>query len=73
MKHPRRASRDPLKGAAPAAWRSQFRGTPGVRHFAPDAPLLSVCRLRCPVSGMLRVGAVSKRVSLAGRSRGRLL
>ena len=26
MAHPRRASRDPLKGAAPAAWRIQFRG-----------------------------------------------
>lgn len=26
MNHPRRASRDPLQGATPAAWQSQFRG-----------------------------------------------
>ena len=29
LTHPRRASRDPLKGAAPAAWQSQFRGASG--------------------------------------------
>jgi len=29
MKHPRRASRAPLKGAMPAAWQSQFRGILG--------------------------------------------
>ncbi len=29
MDHPRRAPRDPLKGAQPAAWQSQFRGSPG--------------------------------------------
>jgi len=28
-KHPRRAPRDPLKGAAPTARQSRFRGTPG--------------------------------------------
>ena len=37
MKHPRRASRVPLKGAMPAAWQSQFRGIPGG-----TAPLVAV-------------------------------
>ena len=68
--HLRRASRDPLKGAVPAAWQSQFRGTPGFDHVAPDAPALSVCRLRCPITGVLRVQAAGKRRrtnTLAGR------
>ena len=33
--HPRRASRDPLKGAALAARRSRLRGAPGPGHLAP--------------------------------------
>ncbi len=69
MKHPRRASRDPLKGAAPAAWQSQFRGTPGFDRFAPNAIALSVCRVRCPISGVLRVQAAGQRrlTAAAGR------
>ena len=56
-----RVAASPLKGAAPAAWRSQFRGPPGFDHIAPDAPSLSVCRMRCPFSGVLRVEAVAQR------------
>ena len=68
-KHPRRASRVPLKGAAPAAWQSQFRGTLGFDHFAPDAPVWSVCRVRGQITGVLRVQAeVQRRLSTsAGR------
>jgi hypothetical protein len=63
-----RVAGSPLKGAAPAAWRSQFRGTPGFDHIAPDAPSLSVCRMRCPISGVLRVQAAGKRrLATAGR------
>ncbi len=59
--HPRRALHVPLKGAVPAAWRSQFRGTPGFDHFAPDAPVWSVCRVRCQITGVLRVQAAGQR------------
>ena len=63
-----RVAASPLKGAAPADWRSQFRGTPGFDHIAPDAPSLSVCRMRCPISGVLRVQAAGKRrLATAGR------
>ena len=95
-----RVAASPLKGAAPAAWRSQFRGeyqthprrlltacsrsapqgaAAAARQsrfraalersaFAPDAGVLSVCRMRCPVSGVLRVQAAGKRrVATAGR------
>jgi hypothetical protein len=65
-----RVAASPLKGAAPAAWQSQFRGTPGARHFAPEARVVSVCRLRCPFSGVLRVQAAGQRRranTLAGR------
>lgn len=66
--HPRRALRDPLQGAVPAAWQSQFRGTPGFDRFAPDAMALSVCRVRCPISGVLRVQAAGhRRLATAGR------
>ena len=61
MKHPRRALRDPLKGAVPPAWQSQFRGTPGFDHVAPDGPVLSVCRLPAPMVGVLRVQAAGQR------------
>jgi UDP-2,3-diacylglucosamine pyrophosphatase LpxH len=37
MKHPRRASRDPLEGAAPTDWQSQIRGTSGWEAFARDS------------------------------------
>ncbi|PKO31494.1 MAG: hypothetical protein CVU36_05935 [Betaproteobacteria bacterium HGW-Betaproteobacteria-9] len=33
MAHPRRAARDPLKGAPLAAWQSQFRGGLGSDIF----------------------------------------
>ncbi|PKO64573.1 MAG: hypothetical protein CVU22_23760 [Betaproteobacteria bacterium HGW-Betaproteobacteria-16] len=33
--HPRRATRDPLKGAIPEARQSRFLGISGLRHFAP--------------------------------------
>ena len=68
--HPRRASRVPLKGAAPVAWQSQFRGTPGFDHFAPDAPVWSVCRVRCQITGVLRVQAAGQRrlAATAGRA-----
>jgi hypothetical protein len=64
-----RVAASPLKGAVPSTWRSQFRGTPGFDHLAPDAPVLSVCRMRCPISGVLRVQATGKRrlAAVAGR------
>jgi len=69
MKPSRRAWRVPLKGAVPAAWPSQFRGTPGFGHAVPDAPMLSVARVRCAISGVLRVQATGQRrlAAAAGR------
>jgi len=64
----RRVAASPLKGAAPAAWQSQFRGTPGFGHGAPDAPVWSVCRVRSQITGVLRVQAAGKRrLATAGR------
>jgi hypothetical protein len=95
-----RVAASPLKGAAPAAWRSQFRGdhqahprrlltacsrsapqgaAAAARQsrfraaldrspFAPDASVVSVCRMRCAFSGVLRVQAAGKRrLGMAGR------
>ncbi len=60
MNHPRRASHDPLKGATPAAWQSQFRGVPGLMHFAPVGRL-APSAIRSSATGMLRVEAVAHR------------
>ncbi|MBA4267697.1 MAG: hypothetical protein C0453_21685 [Comamonadaceae bacterium] len=37
MAHPRRAARDPLKGAAPEARQSRFLGATGRRHLVRSA------------------------------------
>ena len=68
-KHPRRALRDPLKGAMPAARQSRFYGILGSDIPRRVVGLLLPHRSRSGVkslSGLLRVGAVSHRRSSVG-------
>ena len=68
--HPRRASRDPLKGATSAVWQSQFRDVPGWAVSVRPAVGCGSTQ-RGNVTGMLRVEAVAYRrraQSASGRS-----
>ena len=55
------------------ASRSRSRAALECSPFAPDMRVLSVCRMRCAVSGVLRVDAVSRRLQRTGVARGRPL
>ncbi len=76
MNHPRRlltaCSRSAPQGAAAAARQSRFRAALERSAFAPDASVVSVCRMRCTVSGMLRVEASTQRRRASAKA-GRLL